>query len=313
MFINRSTDLQWLKNKESSSGEKEEPSFVVDLLNTIQCSNQTDEDENEDSDKEEKETLNKLRKKVRIVKAISPDLIYVAWNDEAARKEQHRLQCALHDYYSMQHAQTSSPKDGEACVIRNNKDKRYYRAIILHKIDDLHFTVMLRDIAEEIIVSKGNIYPLDVQFKQFRDGAIRCHLSGILPAGDSTKWSCLSIEFLQELFKKKIDVLMTKDGPIDTERKSVPVVMWYSEFKPGEALKPSKLTLHNINKLLIKKGLALKQRPPAEKLDTSESSNPKDSDETSCDTITDISQGQILSTSESDKTIDEQVTPKVSC
>ncbi|KAF2882776.1 hypothetical protein ILUMI_23400 [Ignelater luminosus] len=304
-----STNLQWLKNRDSSC-EKEEPSFVVDLLNTIQCSKQEDKDENEDSDDEEKENLNKLRKEVRIVKAISPDLIYVAWNDEAARKEQHQLQCALHDHYSVQHAQTSPPKDGEACVIHNNKDKQYYRAIILNKIDDLNFRVMLRDIAEEIIVSKGNIYPLEVQFKQFRDGAIRCHLSGILPAGDSSKWSGLSIEFLQELFKKKLNILMTKDGPIDTKRKSVPVAMWYSEFKPGEALKPSKCTLHNINKLLIKQGLALKQRPPSEILDTSGSSNTKDSDETSSDTITDKSQVQLQPTSELEKTTDQQVTPK---
>lgn len=106
-------------------------------------------------------------------------------------------------------------------------------------------------------MSKKNLHTFEEQFKSFPEGCFRCHLAGITPAGGSTKWSMIAVEFLQDLFLKQKEIYLIKCGEVDTAKKSLPVLMWYSEFVPGGALVPSRNVLHSVNKLLVKNGLAL--------------------------------------------------------
>lgn len=237
--------------KEDMETQTLQESYMSNLINTIQCSKTTFEDTNSESEDD-----NVVRRPVRVLLVKSPDLLYLATNEESTQKVQRDLHIALQLFYSKQPKETKNwfPKD--KCVAYDKETKEYFRGMIIEKFDGKLYQIMLRDIAKEIVVSTAELYALREQFTRFREGAVRCHLANITPAGDKSKWSAISVEFLKEVFEKQSRTYISTKGPIDLKRKSMPVVMWYAETKSGGALEPSRTILHNINKLLVKNGLA---------------------------------------------------------
>ncbi|KAF5295115.1 hypothetical protein FQA39_LY13266 [Lamprigera yunnana] len=235
---------------ETTSSKKEKP-YVLNLMNTIQSTKSVLDEESEP------EQENVIRKPVTLLLVKSPDEIYVKVEDAELQKVQNEMHSALQEYYHRNHKESVTWQIGDPCVARDSINLQFYRATILEEKDD-NYKVMLKDMGKEIVVPKKNLFILENQFKQFREVAIRCHLAAITPAGDKNKWSALASEFLVNIFEEHKTILMTKCGSLDTNRKSVPVIMWYSEIKSGNALEPSKTILQNINKLLVKNGLAFK-------------------------------------------------------
>ncbi|KAB0802822.1 hypothetical protein PPYR_05008 [Photinus pyralis] len=229
-------------------------SYVIDLLSTIQSSRDNEPQEDSDSDSDNQV----IKKRIHILSCTSPDEIFVELVDPSAAKLYEEMHSSLQVHYSKKRkAEKRDWKIDDLCVVYNTKCNQFFRGIITNKIED-KFKVMLQDIVQEIVVPSAAIFVLHDQFKQHRERAIRCHLASVTPAGDKNKWSGLAIDFLRNIFDQYHDISMTKNGAVDRDRKSVPVSMWYTETKLGGALERSKQILHNVNKLLVKNGLALK-------------------------------------------------------
>ncbi|KAK4882908.1 hypothetical protein RN001_006227 [Aquatica leii] len=244
-----SKSVQYLVGEQSTTTK--EKTYVFDLMSTIQC-NKTNDDNSSESEQEDV-----IRKPVKVLSVKSPDEIFVEIEDPVVQKMQFELHQSMQEYYGKQRNEIRSWKINDPCVAYNPTNKQFFRGIVLGQKDE-NFIIMLKDVADEIVVPANNIFMLQNQFKQFREKAVRCHLANIIPAGDKNKWSGLAIDFLQKLFEKHNKIFMTKNGSIDKIRKSVPIVMWYSETKHEGPLEPTKTVLCNINKLLVKNGLAFK-------------------------------------------------------
>ncbi|KAK5650388.1 hypothetical protein RI129_001417 [Pyrocoelia pectoralis] len=243
-----------LRYSEFSNKPDTKHSYVIDLLNTIQSSRETEQQEGNDSE-DDKEVI---KKRVHVLSCKSPDEIFVELDDSLLTELHQELHSSLQKYYNKKLKKEKVDwQINDFCVAYNSKCDQFFRGIIIDKIDD-KLKVMLRDIVQEILVPSDALYVLHDQFKKQRERAIRCHLAFVIPAGDKNKWSGLAIDFLRNIFEQHHDISMTKNGAVDHDRKSVPVSMWYTETKLGGALERSKKILHNINKLLIKNGLALK-------------------------------------------------------
>lgn len=152
-------------------------------------------------------------------------------------------------------------KDYTYVVYLKTGDK-YARAKVLEVLEGGKVVVQLCDSAEVIVIEdRGDIYDVDEQFCNYPNDALKCHLDGIIPAGDSKKWSLLAVEYLQEICKNKSSILMTRSNHNNPETNSWPVIMWYTELIDNGPLEPTERKLHSINKELLTNGLALKKRP----------------------------------------------------
>jgi hypothetical protein len=70
--------------------------------------------------------------------------------------------------------------------------------------------VFLKDIAETEVVPLSNLQLLDPKFSTLHDGAIKCHLAGVRPAGDKTEWPILAREYLIEKVDEYPYIFVTK-------------------------------------------------------------------------------------------------------
>lgn len=245
--------MKWHKVEKK---RKQTETFTTNLLKTIQSAGkQLEEDEvNEDDEYD-----NLIKKEVTVLRADSPDLIYIQFKDDSIRKRYFEMDSSLQEFYSSNKPQNIQFQVGNRCVIYRKNTDHFNRATIL-EITDEKATVQLCDAAETIEVQKEELYDLDDQFRIYPNFTFKCHLDEILPAGDSKNWSFLAVEYLQEIFKNRHKILMTKSGIGDRERNSWPVIMWYVELTCSGPLEPTQRKLHCINKELTSNGLALKRR-----------------------------------------------------
>lgn len=195
------------------------------------------------------------------MKADNPDAIYIQLKDDFVRNQFAELEKKLQAFYSTnEKCQLKTIEPGARGVVYKTSAKHYDRATIL-EVKETRGVVLLYDRGEIIEVESSDIYTLDDQFRVYPNFTFKCHLDGIIPAGDSKKWSLLAVEYLQDIFKNQTNVLMTKSSATDHEKNSWPVVMWYVELINNGPLEPTQRKLHCINKELTTNGLALKKRP----------------------------------------------------
>lgn len=250
-FLCSSQTLKWEKDLKKTKSD----GFTTSLLKTIQCNtmDQTEEEQVEDNDNYK----NVIKKEVNIIKADNPDAIYIQFKDESIRNKYVEMDRNLQQFYSKNKIRLKAFDKGVKCIIYRKNVNHYDRATIL---DVTNQTVELCETAEIIQVARNDFYVLDDQFRIYPNFTFKCHLDGILPAGDSKNWSYLAVEYLQEIFKNQSNILMTKSGVTDQEKNSWPVIMWYVELVNNGPLEPTQRKLHCINKELTTNGLALKKR-----------------------------------------------------
>lgn len=231
------------------------------MLKTIQTTNHHLQDtaakDDVDSDDEEV-TENIYRKPIEVISAESPDVIYVTFTDN--KQKLHEFQLELKHFYTKTKLQPAEWAVGDPCVVYHRK--RYYRGIVSEILSNEKCLVSLSDYATNVEVKTKQLGILDERFTKDPQFAIRCHLADVLPAGGTGKWSGMACEFLQDILKNNTSLYLARKGELDKERKSMPVLIWYTEFLPGGALESSKTILHLVNKLLLKNGLALKPAVP---------------------------------------------------
>lgn len=260
-----STTLKWSKSNETT---QQPESFPVKLfqsqtsgaesMNVIQNDNRTYQE-------------------VSVLNVDDPDRIYVSINNSTLMQQKMQLFKALQIYYGSQTVSTTIFPVDSHCVVFHKKQKMFVRAIVTNLREE-KYEVLLYDLGENLDVPKDTVWELNEKFEQVPSFAVKCHLANITPAGDRKKWSHMAIELLKDVFKTQTRIYVTKDGLIDTERKSMPVIMLYTEFVEGGPLEKSTYNYININKMLVDKGLAFKKnRSDSSEETTATNTNTSDS------------------------------------
>ncbi|XP_018327657.1 uncharacterized protein LOC108738643 isoform X2 [Agrilus planipennis] len=253
-----SQKVQWTKEVVKKQSQ---PAFTLDLMKTIQGRNTSNEYPSKSSPPCEE---GGIKKPVKVLLAESPDLIYVSLEDDNIKEYQSSLHILLQEYYPADSKQKTNWELEDLCVVYNEHSKTFNRAII-KEIEGEKIKVFLCDGGKHITVSPKDVYTLDDKFKRTPNGAIRCHMSGITPAGDPNKWSRMAVEYLTELVAKEKNFFISKSGETDLTNKSLAITLWFQEITQAGPLEPSKAVLHSINNLLIVNGLALKcKKEPAQ-------------------------------------------------
>ncbi|GJQ69520.1 hypothetical protein Trydic_g6620 [Trypoxylus dichotomus] len=249
-----SATIDWPQLGYNSPKDSDE-SFTISMMKTIQATNHDQETSAKDPNSDEELSDHIWKKPIEVISAKSPDLIYVFFTDN--KEKMHEFQLELKHFYTKNRMTAPVQWEvGHTCVV--NHRKRYYRGIIMEVLSNDKYLVSLSDSAISVDVKAKQLGILDARFTAEPQFAIRCHLADITPAGGTDKWSAMACEFLQDVLGKNDKLYLARKGVIDKERKSMPVVIWYTEFLPGGALESSKTILHSVNKLLLKNGLALK-------------------------------------------------------
>ncbi|XP_069688826.1 RING finger protein 17 isoform X2 [Periplaneta americana] len=200
------------------------------------------------------ESVDPFRLEVKILNCPTPSCIYVAL---LSQEEQIKsLMCDLQDFYAGKTFQSEMPWEvNSKCCAFSVQHKMWYRAIIVELLPDQQAKVFLKDFAELETVPLLNLQPLDSKFLQIRDGAVKCHLSGVRAAGDKTEWPSLACEYLQEQISNYPEIFITKKGEI--ENWSLPVELWVKHVKEGGPLDPTEEEWLTLNKKLTDQGLAI--------------------------------------------------------
>nr|CAD7403847.1 unnamed protein product [Timema cristinae] len=220
-------------------------------------------EETETETENEGKSKGPLRLEVKILSCTSPSQLYVSLDcqEELISSMMQELQ----EFYCR-----SSPPEGKvwevgnSCVAYVPKNKMWYRAIVQEVLPDDRAKVFLKDIAVVEVVDVPYLRELEDNFRQVRDGAVKCHLAGIKAAGDKAKWPGLANEFLTEMIGKYDSFSIAKSGEI--EDSSLPVELWVKEVIPGGPLNPTVELDITLNNRLVEQGLAIPVRPTAQLL-----------------------------------------------
>lgn len=276
MFIvSSSKTVKWLKDNDKTNTQE---GFTRNLLKTIQSATEQIEDEQNDEDDEFE---NVIRKEVTVIKAISPDEIYIQFKDVNIRNRFVEMDRNLQELYTTNKPKLETFEVNDRCVVYQKNTDRFYRASIVKKTDT-KITVQLYDTPEQIDVDSSDIYTLDDQFRIYPPATFKCYLDRIVAAGDSQKWSFMAVEYLQELFKNNHQILMTKSSSGDPKKTDFwPVIMWYVELICNGPLEPTQRKLVCINKALTTNGLALKKRQKQQQQQQKRRENNEDVNNTS--------------------------------
>ncbi|XP_018575027.1 RING finger protein 17 isoform X2 [Anoplophora glabripennis] len=240
-----SQTLEWPDgDQEQPELAGEEEDFVAGLLKKF--------DESPHDDSEDEDESDASRQPINIVKAVSPDLIYIKF--VCREKEEEDFYKELQMHYNKDRGTKETWSDNEFCVAQLSDC--FTRGQVISRVGD-KYMVNLYDRAEELVLPKEKLCVASSYFQKFHKFVYRSHLADIRPAGGDN-WSLSSIEALENIFEKHKEIFATK-LPIDTQKRSIPMLMWYTHTKTVDALEPTITKFVSINKLLVKLGFAYKE------------------------------------------------------
>lgn len=193
-----------------------------------------------------------IKLEVKILSCQTPSLVYVALIDQ--QKVFKDLYDHIQDYYTKK---TVPGRDkwnvGDRCCTVCEKTKTWRRAVISELNDD-RATVFYTDFACAETVPAASLKELATEFSKIGDAAIKCHLSGVMPAvGDI--WPSLTNEYLSDLIDAYKRIFITKNGAI--RDRSLPVELWVYHVIQGDALEPNKAEWRCLNENIVEQGLGI--------------------------------------------------------
>ncbi|XP_065371738.1 uncharacterized protein qin isoform X2 [Calliphora vicina] len=136
----------------------------------------------------------------------------------------------------------------------------WYRGIIT-KItylpgEEPTFSVFLRDIGVTICsIYSQQLYSIDPQLDRVTNAVYCCHLACIEPAGGKT-WSQSAIDSFQHYVMTAETLSVSLHGKRNQEKNSLAIVLWSSKMETANPLAPCITKYSNINRNLVRKGLA---------------------------------------------------------
>lgn len=199
------------------------------------------------------EAINKgpLRLEVKILNCKSPSQIYVSLVQQQAAFDE--LYDEIQNYYKKTDLEPKNNwKVGDRCCSLASSSKRWRRVAIL-EIVDTNAKVFYCDFACVEIVPLTGLREVPEKFSSIGDGAIQCHLFGIMPAGQ--EWPSVTKEYLCELLDAYSRIFITKTGKFIG--KSMPVQLWVYHTIPGGALDPDISEWRCLNNRIVEQGLAI--------------------------------------------------------
>lgn len=194
-----------------------------------------------------------LRLEAKLLQYQSPSLIYIALIHQ--QKTFNELFEKMQIYYSNKNnvQPKSDWKAGERCCTVCFQSQTWRRATIV-EIEGTSAKVFYSDFACVETVPIENLVRLAPEFASIGDAAIKCHLSGVVPAvGD--QWPSITKEVLKELLDAYNRIFITKKG--NFKDKSMPVEIWVYHTEQGGALEPNKCEWRCLNNKIVEQGLGI--------------------------------------------------------
>ena len=164
--------------------------------------------------------------------------------------------------------------EGESYAAKYPDDKKWYR-VRLDEIQNDMAEVTMVDFGFKSKVTLDSMRTLAEPFSAENCYSMCCHLVGIQPAGDITRWSSTACEYLREIVADDTVFLVTKGSP--DENDSMPCDILLADVQKGSALSADKITFTELTMMLRNKGLAL----PTRRAKTENKDNTSDSTTTS--------------------------------
>ncbi|XP_048477587.1 RING finger protein 17 isoform X5 [Plutella xylostella] len=216
-----------------------------------------------------------IKLEVKILSCHSPSLVYVSLIDQ--QKTLKELFDTIQDYYSKNKLPSKDEwQVGDRCCTVCLESKTWRRAVII-ELQGTSAKVFYSDFACVETVPISQLRELVPEFQGIGDAAIKCHLSGVIPAVGE-EWPTLTKEYLNELVEAYQRIFITKNGSI--KNKSLPVELWVYHVIQGGALEPNKAEWRCLNRNIIEQGLGV-----PDKTQQDEASKEKDKDKDSDDMI----------------------------
>lgn len=194
-----------------------------------------------------------LRLEVKVLNCQSPSLIYVSLNHQQTYFNE--LFDKMQKYYSKNNKNTTKEdwKVGDRCSTLCSQSKTWRRAIIMELEND-NAKVFYIDFACTETVPKSGLKELTSEFSKYGGAAIKCHLSGIMPAVGE-EWPSITKEYLREMIDVYKRLFITKLG--NFKDKSLPIQLWVYHTVQGSALEPNKSTWRCLNQKILEQGLCV--------------------------------------------------------
>ncbi|XP_029650582.1 RING finger protein 17 isoform X2 [Octopus sinensis] len=175
---------------------------------------------------------------------------------------------SLEEYYNNSEAEpgVTGTIGGDYAIYYPVEDKPFswYRARVHDILHSNLIQVFFVDFGNTEIVQVSNIRMLATNFMVNSSYAMKCHLSGYIPAGDKKEWSQTACEFAIEELKGKRYYVVKKEEIVNG---SLPVDLLIENFTAETALEPASRDYYSLGKKLQENGLAI----PTRKLQTNSS------------------------------------------
>ncbi|XP_047997601.1 uncharacterized protein LOC125235178 [Leguminivora glycinivorella] len=212
-----------------------------------------DDDAKADEENLEAKDKGPLRLEAKLLQYQSPSLLYVSLVHQ--QKTFSLLFEKLQTEYSKANSENEKKdwKEGDRCCAFCEESKTWRRAVIVELVDN-KAKLFFSDFALVETVPLDNLRALTPDFESLGDAAIKCHLSGVMPAV-GTEWPSLTKEYLKELLDVYARVFITKIGSF--KDRSMPVELWVYHTTQGGALEPDTSEWRCLNLKIIEQGLAI--------------------------------------------------------
>ncbi|XKL62896.1 hypothetical protein PGB90_002729 [Kerria lacca] len=188
-----------------------------------------------------------MRFQVNIINCISPNMIYFSLTDQYIANM--RLMNSMMNFYRDEKNNKDCIIDLVSekmkCAVYIEKDKKWYRGVVLKVIDCKMTKIFLSDTAEEVIISLENLRTLPEQFVKEVDCALRCSLANV---EYKEKWPLEICEMLKKKLKNYEEMYIVRK---DCKENALIVELWGKNVVCKGPLEPAIVEWTNINKLLM--------------------------------------------------------------
>lgn len=153
----------------------------------------------EEKRKQRFEETDVYKLRVKIVKMVFPDLIYVALY--ASEASYQKMMGKMKEFYETNRSKEPvNLENNKYYAVYSVKDKQYCRAQFIEMMSDSYAKMSMIDLAEEQIVEVNKIEPLVHKFTMINKYLFKVKLAGIRPCGGD-KWLKSSIEKLRTIIE----------------------------------------------------------------------------------------------------------------
>ncbi|GFR13574.1 RING finger protein 17 [Trichonephila clavata] len=196
---------------------------------------------------------------VHVSHVISPGSFYI----RMAGDEEKKLKLLMNDLqkaYENVEEELVDCSEGKAYAAFCTSKHMWLRGTVLEKLADNKVKIHYVDYGNTEILEMKHLRKLLAKFSEDKSFSVLCHLDGIIPAGDSSKWSHSACDYFLQLVAPHELLLFSSKGDIDEETKSLPSDLLIEKLIRGGALEPTQIEFVSLTDLILKKGYALPSR-----------------------------------------------------